>query len=173
MSDLRRRITEDEGSLQRLMAHIPGFAGYRERQIRRKANQMLREYLVGMLDDIGEDLDALINRWAREESLTELDDLDRVRRRLGGARDKLRYADYGYTGWFDAAKIKQSELDSLYDYDLAMRGQIVQVGEAIHSLAEASQENVNVHIDEALARIDYLAEAIEKRDEVTARLIPE
>ena len=173
MSDLRKRITEDEGSLQKLMSYIPGFAGYRERQIRRKADQMVREYLVGMLDDVREDMDEFLNRWAREEDLAKLDDLDRVRRRLGESRDKLRFTDYGYTGWFDAAKIQQSELNSLYDYDLGLREQIVAVGGAIQSLAEASDENVAERISEALAQIDYLAEAIEKREEVTARLIPE
>ena len=173
MSDLRKRITEDEGSLQNLMRYIPGFAGYRERQIRRKADQMLREYLVGMLDDVREDMDDFLNRWAREHSLSKLDDLDRVRRELGEVRDKLRYADYGYTGWFDAAKIQESELNSLYDYDLSMREQIVQVGKAIQGLTETSEEDVQTRISEARAQIDYLAEAVEKRDEVTARLIPE
>jgi len=105
--------------------------------------------------------------------LAKLDDLDRVRRQLGESRDRLRFADYGYTGWFDAAKIRQSELNSLYDYDLGLREQIVAVGEAIQSLAEASDENVAERISEALAQIDYLTEAIEKRGEVTARLIPE
>ena len=49
----------------------------------------------------------------------------------------------------------------------------MQVGGAIQSLAEASDETVAERISEALAQIDYLAEAIEKRGEVTARLIPE
>ena len=173
MPDLRKRITEDEGSLQRLAAHIPGFAGYRERQIRRKANQMLRDHLVGMLDDIREDINEFLSRWTREQGLAQLDDLDRVRRQLGEARDKLRFADYGYTGWFDAAKIKESELNSLYDYDLAMREQIIQVGEAVQSLTEATAENVSERIPAALSVIDYLAEAIEKREEITARLGPE
>ncbi len=173
MGDLRKRITEDEGSLQRLAAYIPGFIGYRERQIRRKADQLLRDYLVGMIDDIRQDIDEFLNRWTREHGLAELDDIDRVRRELGKVRDKVRFADYGYTGWFDAVKIKEDELDALYDYDLAMREQVVRVGKTIQALVQAAPESVQAAIREALAEIDCLGEQVEKRDEITTGLIPE
>ena len=173
MPDMRRRITEDEGSLQRLLSHIPGFAGYRERQIRRKADQMVREHLVELLDDIREKLGTLIGQWARNKGMEYLDDLDRVRGRLNKVRDNIRFADYGYTGWFDAAKIKESELDSLYDYDLGLREQIAEVGGAIQALAEADEESLAQLGETALATIERLAQAVDKREEITARLVPE
>ena len=173
MADMRDRIRKDEGSLQRLASYIPGFAGYRDRQIRRKADEMVRHYLVGMLDDVREDMDEFLNRWAHAGNLAQLEELDRVRRQLGEVRDKLRYADYGYTGWFDAAKIKEDELDEMYAYDLGLREKIVAVGQAVQNLAAATAETVPALMAEALTQIDYLAESVEKRDQVTASLIPE
>ncbi len=173
MTDMRKRIVEDEGSLQKLMSYIPGFSGYRERQIRRKADQMVREYLVGLLDDIREDLNELVAEWSRSKGLEHLDDLDRVRNRLGKVRDTIRFADYGYTGWFDAAKIKEAELDALYDYDLDLRQQIAQIGNSIAALAQAEEENVVEFVEGTLAAIKELSDAVDKREEVTARLVPQ
>ena len=107
MSDLRKRIADDEGSMQKLAKYIPGFHGYRELNLRRKADQLLRFHLVGLMDDIIGQFDRVVEQWLEAGRLSKLDDLDRVKGRIRKARDGLRYADYGYTGWWDAAKIKK------------------------------------------------------------------
>lgn len=59
-SDLYSQIMNDRGSLERMMARIPGFEGYLDRAARRKADRMLRDHLAG-------ELDQRINRLARIE----------------------------------------------------------------------------------------------------------
>ena len=169
MADLRKRIEESEGSLQTLMSSIPGFDGYHDRQGRRQADKMVREHLVSLLDDVRRHLDKLIERWSRTKGIEHLDDLDRVRGPLGKVRDTIRFADYGYTGWFDAIKIKEAELDALYQYDLSLRGQIGDVGASIAALAEADENNLLDLVDGAIAAIEKLDDAVGKREQVATR----
>lgn len=172
MSDIRERIEKDEGSLQRLMSYIPGFIGYRERQIRRKADQLVRDHLVGLLDEIRSTLKGTISKWANEGRLEQLDALDRLLGRLTKARDNLRFADYGYTGWFDAVKIKEEQLDSLYDYDLRLRGEITDIDNAVQSLAAAGEEELAECMAAAAEQVAQLQHAIDHRGEITAGLVP-
>ena len=172
MSDLRKRIEEDEGSLQRLVKYIPGFSGYRERQLRRKADQLVREHLVALLDDIRGALKGVISRWSEEGKLAQLDTLDRLLGKLTKARDNLRFADYGYTGWFDAVKIKAEELDAMYSYDLRLRGEITDIDRTIQALAAAGEEDLVAQIDAAGEQIAQLQHAIDHRGEITAQLVP-
>ena len=172
MSDLRERIEKDEGSLQKLMASMPGFSGYRERQLRRKADQMVRTHLVWLLDDVRRVLKRTISKWADLGKLAQLDALDRLLGKLTKVRDNLRFADYGYTGWFDAAKIKEDELDALYDYDLALRDQIIGVDEAVGGLASAEEQELAEHVANVTEQVARLAHAIDHRGEITTGLVP-
>lgn len=173
MPDLRKRIEESENPLQELMSSIPGFDGYRDRQIRRKADAMVREHLVGLLDGIRGDLDKAIERWSRMKGLAHLDDFDRVRGPLGKARDTIRFADYGYTGWFDAVKIKEAELDALYQYDVSLKQQIADIGAAIEALGAADDGTVGGLIEAAIAAIEKLQEGVDQREQVAKRTVPE
>ena len=173
MADLRRRIEESEAPLQTLMSSIPGFDGYHDRQLRRQADKMVREHLVGLLDDVRRDLDKLIERWSRTKGIEHLDDLDRVRSPLGKVRDTVRFADYGYTGWFDAIKVKEAELDALYEYDLSLRDQIAQVGASVQALAEADESTLLDLVDRAIAAIQKLDDAVAKREQVATRTMAE
>ncbi len=172
MSDLRERIEKDEGSLQKLMSYIPGFSGYRERQVRRKADQLVREHLVGLLDDVRRVLKGVISKWADQGKLHQLDALDRLLGRLTKARDNLRFADYGYTGWFDAVKIKQEQLDAMCDYDLQLRQEVMDIDKTIQALAAASEDDLPEHIAAANEQIAQLQHAIDHRGEVTAGIVP-
>jgi len=172
MSDLRKRIEKDEGSLQKLASYIPGFSGYRERQIRRKADQLVREHLVGLLDEVRSVLKATVSKWANKGKLEQLDALDRLLGKLTKARDNLRFADYGYTGWFDAVKIKEKQLDSLYDYDLQLRGEITDIDEAVQGLATTEEDDLAQYVDTVTEQVAQLQHAIDHRDKITAGLVP-
>ncbi len=172
MTDLRARIVGDEGSLQRLAAAIPGFSGYRELGLRRKADELVRQHLVGLLDDILTRAKQIVAQWSDAGRLEYLDPLDRLVGRLRKVRDNLRYADYGYTGWWDAVKIKEDELDNMYAYDLKMREQIVAIDGAVQDLGTATEQDLTAKmatVDEQIAR---LQSAVDHRGEMTASLVP-
>ncbi len=172
MSDLRKRIEKDEGSLQKLASYIPGFMGYRELQIRRKADQLVREHLVGLLDDIRSTLKGVISKWADAGKLAQLDALDRLLGKLTKARDNLRFADYGYTGWWDAVKIKEDELDSMYNYDLKLRDEVMDIDQTIAALAAVGEDGLAEQIAAAIEQVAQLQHAIDHRGEITAQLVP-
>ena len=172
MSDLRQRIVSDEGSLQRLAEHIPGFAGYRDLGIRRKADELVREHLVGLLDDLLGRAKEILAQWADAGKLSYLDKLDRLVGRLRLVRDSLRYADYGYTGWWDAVKIKEDELSAMYTYDLKMREEIVGIDTAVTDLGTATEENLAAKMAAVEEQVERLQSAVDHRGEMTAGLVP-
>lgn len=172
MTDLRRRIQKDEGSLQKLAQYIPGFSGYRELGLRRKADQLVRQHLVGLLDDILKRMKQVVTQWSEAGHLDILDQLDRRVGRLRKVRDNLRYADYGYTGWWDAAKIKVEQLDTMYGYDLKLREQVVEIDGAVQELAQATEENLEEKLALVQEYVERLQHAVDHRGEITASLVP-
>jgi hypothetical protein len=172
MSDLRQRIASDEGSFQRLAEHIPGFSGYRDAGIRRQADELVREHLVGLLDEVLGRAQAVVAQWAEGGKLDGLDKLDRLVGKLRKVRDGLRYADYGYTGWWDAAKIKDEQLNAMYDYDLKMREGIVAIDTAVTDLGTATEADLTAKMAAVEEQVEKLQNAVDHRGEMTAGLVP-
>jgi hypothetical protein len=168
MDDWRDAIRKDENALQQLMEAIPGFDGYREREIRRTADKILREHLVSQLDVVRDRLNEVIAAWARAGRLQDLDDIDRVARKLAKVRDNIRFADYGYTGFFDAIKIGEEQLDRLYAYDLSLSQGIADCAKAVQTLSTAPAEQAAQQIGAAEAAVASLQTLVDRRAEVTA-----
>lgn len=172
MPDLRDQIRSHENAFQRLLDAIPGFDGYREREIRRTADKLLREHLVAELDRVRARLRDIVGEWSRAGKLALLDDIDRLSRLMGKARDSLRFADYGYTGFFDAIKIKEEQLDQLYEYDVSLRELIVACGTSVEELAAGTDDAAGAKMKAVEAAIGQLQEAIDRREQVAAAAVP-
>jgi hypothetical protein len=94
MAKLREELREQRGALQRLRARVPGFGGYCDREERREADKLLRDFGASRLERIGRDLQESIAKASLEE-IGELNDLVQAVEKL---RNELRFADRGYSG---------------------------------------------------------------------------
>ena len=171
MPDLRERIQDDENAFQRLLEAIPGFDGYREREIRRTADKLVRDQLVAELDDVRDALKGTVAAWAQASRLSELPEIDRISQLLGKVRDNIRFADYGYTGFFDAVKIREDQLDRLYEYDLSLKAQIADCSTAITALGAADAADAAEKLQAAEAAIKQLQGLVDRREEVASSLV--
>lgn len=124
MAKLRETLREQRGALQRVRAHLPGFGGYCEREERREADKLLRDFGASRLERIGHDLQESIAKAALEE-IGELNDLVLAVEKL---RNELRFADRGYSGFFDEAKLdSDAALDALYAQDERIVAQVEEI----------------------------------------------
>jgi hypothetical protein len=110
----------EKNLLERLADAIPGLKGYREKEARRDTDKRFREYLASRLDGAKKALDDLKRVRVNQGKLEELDDLERISQKLFKVSNSIRHASYGYSGFFDQVKIKEPELDRLYQYDLSL-----------------------------------------------------
>lgn len=111
MSDRNLRL------LEKLILYIPGFRGYKERELRREEDKRLRDKIVAELEDVRYELLGLEEEYFNDvKKLKEVEDLIA---KLGKIRDKVEHADYGYSGFFDK-QINEEELTKMYQHDLKM-----------------------------------------------------
>jgi hypothetical protein len=150
MADVRETLREQRGALQRLRARLPGFGGYCEREERREADKILREYGATRLERIARDLQESI---AKAE-LDEIGELHELVKSVEKLRNELRFADRGYSGFFAEAKLdSDSALDALYAQDERIVEQIEEIAAHIADadLAPASVRGSVKRLSLALA----------------------
>lgn len=147
MTDFREQVfrARDENVLKRLASRIPGYGGYLEKEMRRDADKLLRDYIAAQLDRqrkrLGEAQRELLDMAG---GLDLMDDVDRVQKKLQLLADRLRTAVYGYSGWFDAVKIGDKELDALYSYDALLLDGVEAMAADIQAFVDAVAEEGDV-----------------------------
>jgi hypothetical protein len=118
-TDALDRARGSRTSLERLGASIPGFRGYLERELRREVDQLLRAELAARIDTARQRVMAFAKTLplARSALLVRLSGEEK---RLDQLANTLRHAGSGYAGLFDAVKLREEQLETLYRYDLSL-----------------------------------------------------
>lgn len=137
MTDLRDTISDHLGGFESLMKRIPGYKGYKEREIRREADVLLRDHLALRLSEHLTRAEDVTSQMLTGPGLAHLDDMGKANTRLQTLIDKVKTAAQGYAGFFDSIKVREEELDSLYAFDEGMMSHIDQISQAVDALQAA------------------------------------
>jgi hypothetical protein len=155
--DIQEKATEKMTWFERVLHKIPGFKGYYEREFRRDADRLQREFIVKQLREIKNNLNLVIQNVSRKKNLELLTEYDLFAKGLEKTINEIRYADQGYSGFFDLIKIKEAELDSIYQLD----GEIVDLAgrfnDEFKKLSAQPLERIRLEtLGEYLAQIDAM-----------------
>jgi hypothetical protein len=149
-------------ALERLGARIPGFAGYLERELRREMDQLLRRHLAARLDSAR----SSVNSYLRGLPLTAAAAVQRlgtIERALDAIANVVRHAGTGYAGLFDAAKVREAELEALYRFDVNLTEEIESVAALTAGLAGGLAA-----LEQLEQAVSVLRAEVAKRDGVLA-----
>lgn len=168
MVDIKGAIEAGRGSLDRLIQSIPGYKGYAQKNERREADKLLRTYIAEQMASQQRRLTELQLQLISNGELALVDDLDRAIKKIQLFVDRIRTATYGYAGFFDAVKVKETQLDALYDFDNAMLNEVAKVSTAVDQLeaAVAGNEDVSGTILHCVAVTQDVNYTFDRRQEV-------
>ncbi len=138
MNDGFERARERRNFLERLGEKIPGLKGFLDRESRREVDKMERDWIAGRLDRIREALQEKIRTWSRRGNLANLDIASSAEKALDRLGNRVRHADYGYTGFFDAVKVYEAELEKIYEFDLGFIERVERLQVVVESLPETA-----------------------------------
>jgi len=168
MQDLRDVVSDARGMLEELVGKIPGYHGYKEKEMRREADKLLRTHVSQRFQEQRSKLSSLQNHLASEGKLEDLGLLERTMLQLQLLIDRLKVAEYGYAGLFDAVRIKEEHLDALYIYDNALTVSVDQLAEKMDKLAVAAMagEEIRTAANDCLLLLQELNTTLDRRKDV-------
>jgi hypothetical protein len=166
--DLREKVSEALGGLEQLAAKVPGYKGYKEKEMRREADRLLREHLARQFEEQRRSITNLQKQLIDSRQVLLLDDLESGVMKLQLLIDRLKTASYGYAGFFDAVKVKEEQLDALYEFDNALLDEVPKVAAAINRVSAAitAKEGVAEAIVDLVNTINGVNEVFNKRQDV-------
>jgi hypothetical protein len=167
MSDLFDRVTSQQDPLKKLMAKIPGFKGYIARTDRRSADKLLRETISDQFQALWQRLSSIQRDLVNAGRIDVMDEVEIAAVRLRQFIDRIKTAAYGYSGFFDAVKVNEAELEKVYQYDLTLVSLGGEVSSAIDNLeASIDTDGFPASIRNLNQKTQDCLDAFNKRTEV-------
>lgn len=153
-----------QNALERLMNAIPGFKGYREKELRRDADGRQREHLASQLETCKKTLNEVSAAATRGGSLDAINGVETARKRLDKVVARIRFADRGYGGFFDPIKVDEAALERVYQFDLGLVVAVDRLTTA--SRAAAGAADVQAALTGLIAEIDALDASLAQREQI-------
>lgn len=162
---LRDQVMGQRNWIQKLGRWIPGFGGYHDREDRREADRLLREAVATRLNRGVESLGRLSVDLVKRKDLDGIERIQRLSRKTASFSDRIRTATYGYSGFFDAVKIREGELDTIHTQD----ARLLENAEGFGTEAAALDPAV-LALDAIERRLGDMEAAFERRREILLKL---
>lgn len=151
--------------IERLSSKIPGYSGYVDRERRRDIDKLHREHLANRLRALKAPLTDITRELTNAGRLFEVGPVDAAIKKLDHLENRVRFATYGYAGFFDVVKIEQAQLDSIYRFDLALVEHVDKIEAELSELKTqaATSDGLKTACAEVTAEIDKAGRVFDER----------
>jgi ribosomal protein L17 len=154
---------------ERILAELPGFRGYKEKELRRESDKLIRNHLYQRLSEARKDLKEIFQKLSDNRLHEVLTDMDRFVMRFDRVAEKINHASYGYAGFFNILKIEEEKLDKMIEFDTGLMDDVDKiVEEATAFKKEVMKQNfekVRDHIQCLNNILEELEETFDEREE--------
>ena len=147
---------------ERIAAALPGFHGYKEKELRRESDKLIRNHLYQKLSAAKSDLKTVFQKLSDRRSFDVLTDMDRLVAKFDRVAEKVNHASYGYAGFFDVVKVKEEALDRMIDFDNQL---IDDVDNIVSEVNAFKGEVMKQNFDKAKERVQDLTDTVEAFEE--------
>ncbi len=152
------------------MGELPGFRGYKEKELRRENDRLIRNHAYRRLEkargDAKEVFQALSNRRVSEA----LTDMDRLIMNFDRVAAKINHASYGYAGFFNVLKVQEEKLDKMSAFESALLDQVQKIVDETNAFKGEVARNdfggARAHIQKLRELLGSLEEKFDERGEV-------
>ncbi len=155
---------------ERIMAAIPGFRGYKEKELRRESDKLIRNHLSLKLSQAKSNLKTVFQRIVDKRYMDVLIDMDRLTAKMDRITEKINHASYGYSGLFDVVKVKEENLDRMITFDNqlldSVNGLSTEVDAFKAKILSGDYSNLKDQIQAVTDEVEALEDVFDKRSEV-------
>lgn len=141
VGDLTEKVQASQNAFERLVAKIPGYAGYKQKEQRRQADKLLRMHVARQFEVQLDRVNEVQLELTMMGQLRTMMVLERAVTKLQLLIDRIKTASYGYSGLFDAVKVDDAALDRLYTFDASLLDAVDVLANLIDQVATAVEES--------------------------------
>lgn len=129
----------DDTRLGRILARIPGYKSYHEKEARRQADDLLRNTIAERMEETRLELSTAFQTMSKDiiMAIEYSEHLGRVNSRLAGLIAKIKDAPSGYASFYDAHTVDEKMLERIITFDEAFLDVAEGIADKVSDLTAA------------------------------------
>ena len=135
---VKSKMKSDMGLFEKIKMYIPGYKGYKEKNLRRDADRAVRQELSRTIQGAKADL-AEIQRGLIDD-FDLMMDIERIRTKVDKYDIDIKKAVNGYSAFHDSVKILEDDLDRVMSWDAKILADIQAMREATEKILDMVDE---------------------------------
>jgi hypothetical protein len=168
--DMYEKAKSEMRLSERILAALPGFRGYKEKELRRESDRLIRNHLYQRLSEARKDLKEVFQKLSDHRLQEVLTDMDRFIMRFDRVAEKINHASYGYAGFFNVVKIDEPKLDKMVEFDNGLMDDVTKIVEETSAFKKEVMghdfDKVAAHIQTLNVMVEELEESFDGREEI-------
>ncbi len=165
-----QRVQSQTGLLEKIELFVPGFHGYKEKEMRREADRMLRDRLYRSLTQAESTFKDVYRELVEANVSETMSDADHLVAKMDRISEQINHAEEGYTGFFDAVKVREDDLDRMTAFDASLVDSIQGITKAVNNLSSevsaSKYDQARQHIREITGMVNDLENNFNQRKNV-------
>jgi len=158
-----RKVEEEKRLLERIETFIPGFRGYKQKEVRREADKLVRNKLYQELKQSENRLKDVLRELVDHKLTAVLEEVDRLIAKFDEASEEMHHASYGYSGFYDAVKIEEDDLDRMIDFDTKLLENVKGIGGKVKTF---EQDVMNERFDSSTMHVEDIRSALDQLESI-------
>ena len=168
--DYLKKVERERGLLERIMSYIPGYRGYKEKELRRESDRLIRMETVNRLRAAKDSLRRSLASPLAAQKVSGEDSykLDNLIYRLDRVAQRIDRAVAGYAGIFDAVKVREDKLDKILEHDLKLIQGAEEIKNNVERMVdlEPGTDDWRKILDGLAAKVEELDDLVDRRSEI-------
>ena len=159
----------DRGLFERAAMYIPGYRGYRNKNIRREVDKEVRREVVRSLTGCKNELSNIQRNILSNGDVPNAKECDRVKIKTDTYLKRIESAEAGYSGLWEAVKTLDEELKAVVEWDARLLEGSAELRELTSKLLEETdggKTDVKADIRKIERLVDELTDGLNERIKV-------
>jgi len=168
--DYLGKVKGERGLLEKIMGYIPGYHGYKEKELRRESDRLVRMEAVNRLKAAKTSIRRAFANPAMVSKLSEdgTYKFDALNSRLDRVTQRIDRAVAGYAGMFDAVKVKEDKLDVVIRHDVSLieKAEEIKTGSEQIAKTQPGNDDWDTAMDALISKVEAFDSLIDERSEI-------
>ena len=152
------RVKSQTNLVEKIELLVPGFHGYKEKEMRRESDKLIRNQIYQKLYDAEAQAKDIYRALVNQGVNDSWDDTDHLLARLDRIMERINHSEYGYAGFFDSTKVREPDLDRMMNYDI----QLIQMADSVSSAIQELKDSIdNGQTQEAKVKVALATKSVD------------
>ena len=157
-------IYQGNNVFERIGSMIPGYQGYSDRKKRKDSDKILRDQLARMSRRASGNISVAMRNLVDSGDIGKIASYEMVRKRAELVANRLQYANYGSSGFFDVVQFDISTIDKIYSLDFHLTELITDTCTLVERLP--NEHNDEALINAANSKLELIAKELDRRNDL-------